>query len=136
MTKRGSVKNGSLVDRIFRSLHGRCFTPWREFENALLKEFNERLQEIPPGYTYLQLIEFAKKNRWIRQDAEGKFWVIYRGTYAPKRFVVNAKFELIGYTKEEVLRRMKQLCKNVSEDHAVEVSVSGIERETTLDLPP
>jgi hypothetical protein len=51
---------------LFRQLEGREFEDYVGLHDAVLQLFNENLTGFPPGYSYIQLIEWAKENNWIR----------------------------------------------------------------------
>ena len=122
------VKKGSVVDLMMQKLHARCFTPWREFEAAVCTVVNQHLRSFPPSYTYRDFIDWMRNNNWIRQDAEGKIWVVYDGNYAPKRFTVNIEVELVAYTKEEALKRVKA-ASTLLDGEKTKISATFIKRE-------
>lgn len=61
--------------KILGPLHGRAFRTYRELEEEILKQFNKHLDDNPPGYTHMQLIEWGEKQGWIRK--EGNVFVVF-----------------------------------------------------------
>lgn len=50
---------------LFQSLEGQEFADYRAIHDAVLKLFNGNLLDFPPGYSYLQLLMWAKEQGWI-----------------------------------------------------------------------
>jgi hypothetical protein len=49
----------------FGELQGQEFRSFQELQQTILRAFNERLEQFPPQYSYLQLIDWGKRNQWI-----------------------------------------------------------------------
>lgn len=50
---------------LFKPLDGREFDDYQQLQDAILSVFNQHLAAAPPRYSYLQLIEWGKRNSWI-----------------------------------------------------------------------
>ena len=70
--KGGHMEEISQV--IFRQLSGRTYSNFHELESRLLQEFNRHVGDIPPSYSYRQLIELGQTRGWVTR-AEGQFRV-------------------------------------------------------------
>lgn len=56
----------------FGNLNGTEFKTFRELQAAVLDQFNRNLEQFPSHYSYIQLIDWAKRNRWIvSSDGQG-----------------------------------------------------------------
>ncbi len=51
---------------LYRKLEGRDYPTYRELHDAVLTVFNQHLTQFPPGYSYLQFLEWGKRKRWIK----------------------------------------------------------------------
>ena len=60
---------------LLKPLNNRQYGTYRELQQHVLKEFNRRVAEVPPGYTYQHLIDWALQNNWIQQ-ANGRGYVV------------------------------------------------------------
>lgn len=58
-------KVGLLSCEIFRELNGRAFKDRKTFERAVLDVFNKHLHDVPPGYSYMNLIAWGEENEWV-----------------------------------------------------------------------
>ncbi len=56
---------------LLQPLDGRVFATDRELHEAVLEIFNQHLSELPPGYYYTQLIEWARRQEWILRTDSG-----------------------------------------------------------------
>lgn len=50
---------------VFGELDGQRFPTYQQLQEAILAAFNRHLAEFPPGYSYLQLIEWGARQNWI-----------------------------------------------------------------------
>jgi len=50
---------------LFKRLDGQVFDNYQQLQEAVLRVFNQYLAAAPPRYSYLQLIEWGKRNSWI-----------------------------------------------------------------------
>jgi FAD/FMN-containing dehydrogenase len=46
-------------------LDGQEFKSYRDLQINVLRYFNERIEEVAPGYTYQDLIDWAERKKWI-----------------------------------------------------------------------
>ena len=60
---------------LMKPLDNTQYASYRELQERVLKEFNRRVGEVPPGYTYQHLIDWALQNNWI-QRANGRGYVV------------------------------------------------------------
>jgi len=57
----------NAVEAIFYALDEQTFHGYREFEQAVIDGFNQRLEQIPiPGYSYREAITWAERQDWIK----------------------------------------------------------------------
>jgi hypothetical protein len=63
---------------IIRELDGCVYASFGDLENGLLGAFNKHLDEMPPNYTYRQLIRLAEERGWVRQS-QGQFHIQVTG---------------------------------------------------------
>lgn len=72
-------KADDLTSKIFKPLNGRAFNDYRSLETVVLALFNKHLIEIPPGYSYRQLIEWGRQNGWIVKAGKRGWAVLFDG---------------------------------------------------------
>jgi len=66
---------------IFQRLDGYVFASFRDLESELLQRFNENIDQIPPGYSYRQLIGLAEERGWLIHT--GQEFKIQMGVRSP-----------------------------------------------------
>jgi hypothetical protein len=57
----------------FSALDGQEYDTYRQLQEAVRRQFNEHLADFPPQYSYLQLIEWGERQRWIRPADGARF---------------------------------------------------------------
>ena len=58
-------QRGNAVTKIFVQLRGQVFLGEKEFQQAVIDQFNHRLKSFPPHYNYLDVITYAMKRGWL-----------------------------------------------------------------------
>jgi hypothetical protein len=60
---------------LFRKLEGREFADYVELHDAVLQLFNEHVSDFPPGYSYLQFLQWGKEKNWIHPANSRGFYI-------------------------------------------------------------
>jgi hypothetical protein len=59
------------IEDLFKELDGQSFGAYRDFEAAVIKVFNNHLQEFPPHYSYRNAITWADRQGWLEPTNGG-----------------------------------------------------------------
>lgn len=55
----------------FRPYVGQVFPRYNDLREQIRRDFNARIAEVPPNFSYLLLMDWAKEYKWIERVDQG-----------------------------------------------------------------